>query len=95
MTSNERSNRRRFLEGAVCAGLQLPSRRIAKMEWDYNRLYIDLHSTSPWLCYYDLHRLVETLDRLGFQLENGQVQIYNDGSFSVNFFDPFDEMPKR
>jgi len=95
MTSTERSNRRRFLEGVVCAGLQLPSRRIAQMEWDYNRLHIALISTSPVLCYYDLHRLVETLDRLGFQLVDGQILIYNDGSISVNFFDPFDEMPKR
>ena len=94
MTSTERSNRRRFLEGAVCAGLQIPPHRL-QFHWDYGWLHVKFRGDNNALSYYGLHRMVDALDTLGFRTESGQVVIYCDLSFSIRFHDPFDELSKK
>lgn len=94
MTNNERSNRRRFLEGAVCACLHLPPRHV-QFSWEYSWLHVKLISNANYLSYYQLHQLVEALDRMGFQTESGQILIYEDASFVIRFFDPFDELKTK
>lgn len=91
MTSNERSNRCRFLEGAVCAGLQIPPRRL-QFQWDYSWLHVKFRGDNNALSYNELHRMVTALDALGFQTESGQIVIYSDLSFTIRFFDPFDDI---
>lgn len=91
MTSNERSNRRRFIEGAVCAGLQIPPRRL-QFQWQYSWLHVMFRGDNNALSYNELHRMVTALNALGLKTESGQIVIYSDLTFTIRFFDPFNEI---
>lgn len=96
MTSNERSNRRRFIEGAVCAGLQIPPRRL-QFQWQYSWLYVGFLDGEGYnvLSYQTLHRLVTALDALELKTEGGQIVIYSDLTLTIRFFDPFDDIKNQ
>lgn len=90
MTDHQRNNRRRFIEGAVCAALEVRP-DIVSFFWNGRHLYVS-GATSLFWTFTQLDRLARAMYAIGLDLEGGQIIAYPDLSLNIIFLDPFKQI---